>query len=361
MVGWGVDAEFSEAIVRDYECLAGLGAKRRSDLRREGSESGHAPFERLLAAGLAAEQDGAIVLRHPGDCPVPLDRSLTERMSAHYRGWLRVDGGSPAGQSTAEDADELLYGELGFWQHWWNRIRERDFAAQGPLQMDIVIPDDGSFEARSWLAEFDPEIRSHVLGQGLIRGRAIVPPPALGSPVEPMLDLSAESGFSVRVLSAEARFVLYDERIAVLSGAPDSAPPQPHPHALESYRAVRRPEVVEPLQHFFALLWRSATPFRAYRGDHDAVLEMLARGFTDARIALALNVSARTVSRRVSEIMAEYGAGSRFELGMMYGRHHRDPRAGDEDRGEITPALTRSARTLPPYRHERDASGTGRR
>jgi DNA-binding NarL/FixJ family response regulator len=68
------------------------------------------------------------------------------------------------------------------------------------------------------------------------------------------------------------------------------------------------------------MLWRSATPLRVRRGEHEETLEMLARGFTDARIALALNVSARTVSRRVSEIMTEYGAGSRFELGMMYGR-----------------------------------------
>lgn len=303
----GVD----EALIRDYEHVAALGAKLTSDLPQQPSDGGHAALERLIAGGLALEQHGAIALRRPEDCPVPLGESLHARLLFSYLKWLRGDADSPA--------DELLFGELGFWQHWWNQIRERDYAAHGPLPMDIVIPDDGAFEARSWLSEFDPEIRAYVLNGGLLRGRAIVPPQVLRSAVEPMLDLSTESGFEVRVLSTEARFTLYDDCVAVLT-----EPPGKHRERIkdqpEPYWAMRNPAVVDPLRHFFALLWRSATPFRTYRGEHETVLELLSRGYTDARIAQALNLSARTVSRRVSEIMAEHGAGSRFELGMMHGR-----------------------------------------
>lgn len=304
-------AEPGVELVHDYEHLAELGVKRTSDLSQAGAESGRAALERLIAVGLAMEQQGAVVLRRPEDCLVPLESPLLERMLACYLDWLRADRHSPDAP-----ADELLYGELGFWQFWWNRIRERDYEAHGPLPMDIVVPDDGAFEARSWLAEFDPDVRAYVLGGRLIRGRVIVPPQALGSAVEPMLDLSAESGFEVRVLSTEARFVLYDERTAVLNEPPGESRERPEP-----YRAVHNGAIVDPLRHLFEMLWRSATPLRARRGEHEDTLEMLARGYTDARIASALNISARTVSRRVSEIMAEYGSGSRFELGMMYGRH----------------------------------------
>jgi hypothetical protein len=190
--------------------------------------------------------------------------------------------------------------------------------------MDIVVPDDGAFAARPWLAEFDPGVRDYVLGGGLIRGRAIVPPDALKSIAEPMLDLSTESGFEVRVLSTEARFALYDERVVVLSEPPEEGIGRVEDRP-EPYRAVHRRAVVEPLRIFFDLLWRSAAPLRAYRGEHTETLELLARGFTDERTARALNVSARTVSRRVSGIMAEYGARSRFELGLRYGRDRREP------------------------------------
>ncbi len=307
--------ERCDAIVRDYERVAALGVKRASDLLRRGFEDGGPAFDRLVAAGLAVEQQGAMVLRRPDDCSQPLGDSALARLRSCYADWLRSGG------VTSED--ELLYGELGFWQHWWNRIRERDYGCEGPLPMDIVVPGDGTFEVRQWLAEFDPDIRAFVLGGGLISGRAIVPPQAVKSSVEPMLDLSTESGFEVRVLSTEARFVLYDRSVAVLND-PRGQRHGPNGDDPEPYRAVRRGAIVEPLCRFFEMLWRSATPLSAYRGEHEEVLEMLARGFTDVRIASALNMSARTVSRRVSEIMTEHGAGSRFELGMMYGRSRRD-------------------------------------
>lgn len=79
-------------------------------------------------------------------------------------------------------------------------------------------------------------------------------------------------------------------------------------------------EIVWPLQQFFDVLWDSATPYRPHRGEYDEILELLGRGWTDAQITESLNVSARTVSRRVAEIMDDFGSASRFELGVRYAR-----------------------------------------
>lgn len=223
----------------------------------------------------------------------------------------------------AEPADELFTGESGFWQFWWDLIDDRDHETLGPLTMDIVVPDDGTFEVRSWLAESNPEVLAHVLGGRLITGRVIVPPQSLKSIAEPMLDLATDSGFAVRMLSTPARFTLYDESIAVIGQPPGTGGPWSEERP-EPYRAIRKADTVDPLCHFFELLWRSAAPFREHRSDQDAILGLLTRGFTDARIAQSLNLSPRTVSRRVSEVMAAYGAGSRFELGMIYGRYRPD-------------------------------------
>ncbi len=311
----------AEILARDYERVAGRGVKRERELSEAGSAGVElaAAVGRLLAAGFAAQQSGAIVLRRPEDCPGDFDDSVDARLRHAYGCWLRAGADDGADGACG---GELLYGELGFWQHWWNMLRDRDHARQGPLLMDIVVPDDGSFAVRRWLEEFDPEVRSFALNGEVLRGRAIVPPQALGSAVEPMLDLSAESGIDVRVLSSEARFVLYDGAVAVLpvpvadvEGDGEGLPGAPEPH-----RAVRSRAIVDPLRSFFELLWRSAAPFSAYRLEHHRILALLSNGYTDARIAAELNISPRSVSRRVSEIMAEQGAGSRFELGARYGR-----------------------------------------
>ena len=330
-------------LVRDYERVAERGVKRLRDLEAYAGKDQalSAAVARLAAAGLVAQQSGAIVLRRPDDCPIDCDEAVREGLQRAYARWLRADAGD--GSNVGADAwcaeDELLYGEIGFWQHWWNRVRDRDHASQGPLTMDIVVPDDGSFTVRRWLEEFDPEIRAFALSGSVLRGRAIVPPQALGSMVEPMLDLSTESGIEVRVLSTDARVVLYDSTTAVLAVAPgethehgdgvgahdDGAALAIADHAeealLEPYRAVRNRAIVEPLRVLFETLWRSAAPFSAYRSEQHSILALLSKGCTDAQIAAALSISPRSVSRRVSEVMAAHGANSRFELGVIYGRY----------------------------------------
>lgn len=208
--------------------------------------------------------------------------------------------------------EDVRVGETGFWQHWWQQVDQARDSGEVPLAMDIVVADDGIFEERQWLRAFDPEIRDFVLREGLLAGRAIVPPGAIGSPAEPLLELGLESGFEVRVLSTDARFVLYAQSTAVVSVdiADDDGS--------ELHRAVRGPAILAQLTSYFELLWQLAVPLPDYKGEKQRILGLLAQGWTDVRIADELGISLRTVSRRVSEAMDTHRALSRFELGYKY-------------------------------------------
>lgn len=219
-------------------------------------------------------------------------------------------------EGDAPGPDELLYGEPGYWQHWWDLVCEAQSAGTSPLTMNMVIPDDGSFVNRQWIQGFDPEIREHVLGGSLIEGRVIVPAAALGSPAEPLLDLGRESGFEVRVLSTAARFTLYSGRAVVLSEGSSSE----EGSGTEVHRVLQGRAILESLEQFFETLWQLAVPWEGIGGETSRILHLLAQGWTDVKIADEMGLSMRTVSRRVSEAMALQGARSRFELGSRYGR-----------------------------------------
>ncbi|MDQ1007382.1 DNA-binding CsgD family transcriptional regulator/sugar-specific transcriptional regulator TrmB [Streptomyces sp. V4I23] len=76
--------------------------------------------------------------------------------------------------------------------------------------------------------------------------------------------------------------------------------------------------------------WHTATPYgevvnSEQGGDglteqQRAALRMLASGMKDEKIARSMGVSLRTVSRMLSELMAELGASSRFEAGVRAAR-----------------------------------------
>lgn len=80
------------------------------------------------------------------------------------------------------------------------------------------------------------------------------------------------------------------------------------------------PFVVHALQGVVRALWAAGVPVRT--GGPDAgptidlrVLGMLARGDTDRAIARQLELSVRTVERRVRTILDELGASTRFAAG----------------------------------------------
>lgn len=71
---------------------------------------------RLVASGLASVEGDAMTLMDPTTAGVPRVEPDFDVLHARYAFWLQAD--------PSEGEDEILYGELGYWQHWWNALRE---------------------------------------------------------------------------------------------------------------------------------------------------------------------------------------------------------------------------------------------
>lgn len=94
------------------------------------------------------------------------------------------------------------------------------------------------------------------------------------------------------------------------------------------YLLVRAPALIDVFVLLFEQLWRRSVPVHQ---DDTAqqdrkVLELLALGFKDEAIARHLGLGLRTVRRRISALMVDHGADTRFQLGLAVSR--RGPHAG---------------------------------
>lgn len=284
---------------RDYEevCEAGL-------RRRPSDEPLQAAVDRLVAAELAFYEGDYLTLQRPeyGATEFP-EESLTI-LQSHYARWLHAE--------QLVTGEQLLYGRNGFWQHWWNLLHER---ANAPLRMDLVLPDVPGMDEHNWVSQVRGDLIEAIVAAQAIDLRLIVPPREPDGSVRDIADYLTSFGFNIRVRSSPFLFAVYGCQAAVLSdrevGLGDSD---------EGYFLTRRPSIVAPLQRVFDEHWSSAIPWDSFtRGTAD-VLELMSLGWTDARIAQAMGLSMRTVSRRVADAMQAAGVSSRFELGMKYGQ-----------------------------------------
>lgn len=290
----------------DYETLVLAGVKRMTDSSGQ-SLLDHAHQEalgRLIACGLAAREGEALVLRQTRDATIALDEQTRQFLDTLHALWMRLDD-----DTTSED--EILYGELGYWQHWANVLRDGTDRTVKPLKMDIMLPERPTLLSRQWAQELGPEIVDHVFSNRLVEVRLLVPPAAHGATVQTMIEVAIGLGADVRVFPSNLEFSLYDGRSAVMHDERQG-------DDTERYRLTRRVAVVEPLAALFELRWATAIPWEGFVRGAVGVLHLLAQGWTDARIAEALGTSTRTVSRRITEMMRAAGAESRFELGMKY-------------------------------------------
>lgn len=87
---------------------------------------------------------------------------------------------------------------------------------------------------------------------------------------------------------------------------------------------VRPSPLLDALVQTFDAQWAQSipvpTPDRQPDADHFELLTLLAAGMTDDGIARHLGISARTVQRRVSALMAGLSAGNRFQAGVQAAR-----------------------------------------
>ena len=162
----------------------------------------------------------------------------------------------------------------------------------------------------------------HLLFECLDRGvrcRSLIDSDLLTMPgwLDHMRD-NASRGEECRIASSlPFKLVVADRRIAIIPldlARPDG------PVLL-----VRSSSLLEALCEVFELLWRNAStlpssaaaPVAAGRLPSASLLSLLSSGLNDKAIELELDLSHRTLARRISELMKEFGASTRCQLGWL--------------------------------------------
>lgn len=258
-----------------------------------------AAVDRLIIAELAQNEGSYVTVGLPEYGDAGFEPETVAELRSHYEHWVHAGQVAPG--------EHLLYGHIGFWQHWWIVLHE---ATELPVRMDIVLPDVPEMDERDWLAGLRTDILDSLVAQSAIDMRLLLPPREEG-PVRELADFVAGYGFDVRVRSSEFLFAVYSGSAAVLAERGDD-------DAEEGYFLSRRPSIVAPLQRVFDDHWASALPWDSFTRGAADILELMSAGWTDARIAQTMGLSLRTVSRRVADAMAAAGVTSRFELGLRY-------------------------------------------
>jgi DNA-binding CsgD family transcriptional regulator len=146
------------------------------------------------------------------------------------------------------------------------------------------------------------------------RSRAIYPVRALHQAPEALL-ARARAGEQVRVIAdLPTRLIVIGTTHAVL--------PEPLGTADEPRILVRQGALVAALSSWFELMWERASSVadldlgEPRRDLRRFLLQQLAAGAKDEQIARSLDLSLRTVRRRIADLMSDLGADSRFQAGV---------------------------------------------
>jgi DNA-binding CsgD family transcriptional regulator len=135
----------------------------------------------------------------------------------------------------------------------------------------------------------------------------------------------AENGARIRLAPAvPGRSLVVDREVALLP-TPSSDP------GLTQFAVVREPRVVAWIVSTFEQLWAEASPLDELL-DHQhpepevdetrlAILRLMADGEKDEAISRRLSISVRTCRRHIADYMAQVGATSRFQAGVIASRN----------------------------------------
>jgi DNA-binding CsgD family transcriptional regulator/DNA-binding Lrp family transcriptional regulator len=143
----------------------------------------------------------------------------------------------------------------------------------------------------------------------------------------------AENGAKIRFASSvPGRSLVVDREVALL--------PIPTESGRHGLAVVREPNVVAWVIATFEQLWAEASPLEDVM-EHDrdeteldqtraAILRLMAEGEKDEAISRRLSISVRTCRRHIADYMAQVGATSRFQAGVIAARagHTDSPSPG---------------------------------
>ena len=164
----------------------------------------------------------------------------------------------------------------------------------------------------TWLMPRESEM-SKVVGRAVASGRssrAVYPLRALHEAPE-TLHMRVDEGEEVRLIDD------LPTRLFVISGT-HAILPEPLGFADEPRLLVRQGALVDALTLLFELYWEKAVPVSELSGprsERTFLLRQLKVGAKDEQIARIMGLSLRTVRRRISQLMIELGADTRFQAG----------------------------------------------
>jgi DNA-binding CsgD family transcriptional regulator len=155
---------------------------------------------------------------------------------------------------------------------------------------------------------------SQVVGRAVASGRrsrAVYPLRTLHEAPD-VLHARMDEGEEVRLIDD------LPTRLFVISGT-HAIVPEPLGYADEPRLLVRQGSLVDALTLLFELYWEKAVPVSEPSGQPGSarmfILRQLQAGAKDEQIARTMGLSLRTVRRRISELMIELGADTRFQAG----------------------------------------------
>ena len=264
-------------------------ARHRADPRTTASRVQR--IDQALSAAISREADAAVQAR---DRLADLARAVP----------LLVAAGTRPAPGEVEDV-RALDGELSTGGNALELLTALIEQSRGDLL--FLRPD-------AWLM---PRESRHLPG-GRAGGR-VGPPLARRLPA-PRAARGARTSCAPRVDEGEEVRLIDDlpTRLFVI-GSTHAVLPEPLGYADSPRLLVRQGAVVGALALLFELYWEKALPVSELSSQHNAerifLLRQLQAGAKDEQISRTMGISLRTVRRRISELMIELGADTRFQAG----------------------------------------------
>jgi hypothetical protein len=268
-------------------------------------------LEGLIALGIAHVDDGRVVVQRIEQA---LESAIAREAEAAVRARdrladlaravpLLVAASSRPAPGEVEDV-RALDGELSTGGNALALLTDLIEHSQGDLL--FLRPDTWLMPRESAMAQ----VISRVVASGR-RSRAIYPVRALHEAPE-RLRQRVDAGEEVRLIDD------LPTRLMVI-GTTHAIVPEPLGFADSPRLLVRQGSLVAALTLLFELYWEKAAPViepaGARTSERTFLLRQLQAGVNDEQIARTMGLSLRTVRRRISALMIELGADTRFQAG----------------------------------------------
>ena len=223
----------------------------------------------------------------------------TAALSALTRDW--EVGSSP--DDTAPWA-EFVHGHEAQWKAWPR------YAVTHPPRNPVNLYPDLSILRDVMVATMTEEEKRLVAKASL---RGVFPRSVLADPQDrAFLDELRRLGTRIRIIDEVPSWVYADRGLLC------ALPLDWAEHPPSSIAIVTHPSITEIVSLYVESIWDKAVDYPLVDSGWEPVMRLLERGLSDAAIAQSLDISPRTVHRRISEAMEHFDAHSRFELGVAW-------------------------------------------